>query len=302
MRSSKIILYIVLFVLSACRARQDGMIEGTIVPPNAGARITATQNGRTIMTAGARMEDGKFRMMLPPGTYDISVTVASAPFPMTFPGITVEQGKTTVIPRIDFSRPSGNAVLSGRISPGGTGTRVTLLYEGMERASVNAAADGKYEFTGLPEGMYTMQVSAPDYARDAVEVNIADHARATQNIRLLYVSTVSGVDWTAGTIRATGTGLPPRTAANATIRREMAKRAALADAQRNLLKIIEQIKAGPNQSLKAFLGDNKYAQKIQGFVQGYRVTAERELSDGKVEIELQLSLTGPGGLSRYITE
>jgi hypothetical protein len=301
MRSFKIILYLVLFVLSACRARQDGTVEGTVVPPNARARITASQNGRTIMTVGAKAEDGKFSMMLPPGTYDISVTMVSAPFPMTFPGIVVETGKTTVIPRVEFSQHPGNAILSGRISPGGTGTRVVLLHEGMEQASANAAADGTYEFAGLSEGTYTVQVSAPDYARDVVEVNMADHARTTQNIRLLYVSTVSGVDWTAGIIRATGTGVPPLTA-NATARREMAKRAALADAQRNLLKIIEQIKAGPSQSMKEFLGDNKYAQKIRGFVQGYRVTHERELNDGKVEIDLELPLTGPHGLSRYISE
>ncbi|HXY53134.1 MAG TPA: carboxypeptidase-like regulatory domain-containing protein [Nitrospirota bacterium] len=301
MRFSKIILYIVLFVLSACSEKKEGAVEGTVIPPNARTRITAAQNGRTIMTAGAKVEDGKFRMVLPPGTYDISVTMASAPFPMTFPGIAVEAGKTTVIPRIELSQHSGNAILSGRISPGGTGIRVTILHEGSELASANAAADGSYEFTGLSEGRYTIQVSAADYARDAVEVNIAESARTTQNIRLLYVSTVYGVDWTTGIIRATGTGLPPPTA-NAIARREMAKRAALADAQRNLLKIIEQIKTGPNENLKAFLGDTKYAQKIHGFLQGYRVTAERELSDGTVEIELELSLTGPDGLSRYITD
>jgi len=301
MHSSKIILYLVLFVFIACSERQDGTVEGTVVPPNAGARIAALQNGRTIMTAGAKVEDGKFRMVLPPGTYDISVTMASAPFPMTFPAIEVEPGKTTVIPRIEFAEHSGNAVLSGRISPSGTGTRVTLLHDGMELASANTDADGRYEFTGLSEGRYTLQASAADYARDVVEVNIAESARATQNIRLFYVSTVHGVDWNSGTIRVTGTGVPPPTA-NATARREMAKRAALADAQRNLLKIIEQIKTGPKESLKAFLGDNKYTQKVHGFVQGYRVTAERELSDGKVEIELELSLTGPDGLSRYIAE
>ncbi len=42
--------------------------------------------------------------------------------------------------------------------------------------------------------------------------------------------------------------------------------------------------------------------EIQGFIQGYRVTNERELSDGKVEIELELSLTNSCGLSRYIME
>jgi hypothetical protein len=278
------------------------MVEGEVVPASAGALITAAQSGRTIVTVEAGLQDGKFRMALAPGTYDICAAVMSAAFPMTFPGVTVEPGKTTVIPCIDFSQSSGNAVLSGRISPGGTGTRVTLPYEGIERTSSNAAADGTYGFTGLSPGTYTMQVSAPDYARDAIEVAIADDARATQNIRLFYVSAVPGVDWTTEIICTKGMGFPPRTAANATIRKEMAKRAALVDAQRNLLKIIERIMLNPNQSLKSLLGDRKYAQRIQGFVQGCRVMAEHEQSNGTVEIEVELSLTGPGGLSRHITE
>jgi hypothetical protein len=301
MRSSKIILFVALFALISCRERQYGTIEGMIVPPNAMPRITVTQRGRTIMTSGAKVEDGRFKIVLPPGTYDISVTMASSPFPITFPGTAVEAGKTTVIPRIVMSRHSGNAILAGRISPGGDGTRVTLFHDGVELASANASDDGRYEFTGLSGGRYSIQVSAADYARDILEVNIADDSRTTQNIRLLYVSSIYGVDWTAGIIRATGIGVPPATV-NATSRRELAKRAALADAQRNLLKIIEQIKTGPNESLKAFWGDHQYSQKLQGFLKGYRVTAERELSDGKIEIELELSLTGTDGLSRHITE
>jgi hypothetical protein len=39
--------------------------------------------------------------------------------------------------------------------------------------------------------------------------------------------------------------MPPQNAATVTIRREMAKRAALADAQRNMLRTIEQIPFKP---------------------------------------------------------
>lgn len=70
---------------------------------------------------------------------------------------------------------------------------------------------------------------------DVVAVKFTDHATAIENIRLLYFSTVRGVDWSLGIIRATGTGQPPPTATNATTRREMAKCAALVDAQRTLL-------------------------------------------------------------------
>jgi hypothetical protein len=44
------------------------------------------------------------------------------------------------------------------------------------------------------------------------------------------------------------------------------------------------------------------ALKIQGFIKGYTVVSERELEGGRIEVVLELSLTGPAGLSRYITE
>ncbi len=70
-----------------------------------------------------------------------------------------------------------------------------------------------------------VQVNAPGYAGDSLETNIAPDQRATQNMRLLYVTPVDGVDWAAGKIRAVGVRMPPKNAANPTVSREMAKRA-----------------------------------------------------------------------------
>ena len=302
MRNYKIIICCAfLITASACTSKQNGAVEGTVNPPNAGARITATQNGKAVTAVDAISADGKFRIVLAPGRYDINVTVPASPFPLIFP-VVVEPGKTTTLPLIDLTMPAGQSVLSGTIAPGGAVTKVTLLYEGKERAAINTDTEGKYEFTGLSAGNYTIQVNSPDYAGDDAVINLGDAQKATQNIRLLSVSTVDGVDWTAGKIRATGVGMPPKNASNAAASREMAKRAALADAQRNLLKAIDQLKVSPDQSLKSFMGDKNYRERIQGFVQGYRIVREQELSGGKREIELELSLTGPGGLSTVLRE
>lgn len=303
MRHYKIIICCaVLITALACTSKQNGAVEGIISPPNTGARITATQDGKAVAVVDVNSPDGKFGMALAPGKYDVNVTVPSSPLPLSFPGVVVEPGKTTTLPPIDLAMSTGQSVLSGKILPGSSGTKVALMFEGKERAAVNTNAEGKYEFTGLPAGTYTVQASFSGYAEDTATINLGDAQRATQNIRLLYVSTVDGVDWTTGKIHARGVGMPPKNVANATVSREMAKRAALADAQRNLLKAIDQLKVSPDQNLKAFLGERNYTERIQGFVQGYKIVREQELSGGNSEIELELSLTGPSGLSTIIRE
>jgi hypothetical protein len=303
MRHYTIIIYCAILVTAvACSSKQNGAVEGSVSPPNSSARITVTQDGKAVATVDVISADGKFGMALAPGKYDINVTVPSSPLPLSFPGVVVEPGKTTTLPPIDLSVPAGRSVLSGTIVPGGTATKVLLLYEGKERAAVNTTGEGKYEFIGLPAGTYTVQASSSGYADDTATINLGDTQRASQNIRLLYVSNVDGADWTTGKIRARGVGMPPKNAANATVSREMAKRAALADAQRNLLRVIDQVRVSPDQSLKSFMGDKTYRERIEGFVQGYRIAREQELGNRNVEIELELPLTGPSGLSTVIRE
>jgi hypothetical protein len=48
------------------------------------------------------------------------------------------------------------------------------------------------------------------------------------------------------------------------------------------------------------LGPGSYVERLQGYLRGYRIAAERDLDGGRVEVELELPLTGPGGLSSYV--
>jgi hypothetical protein len=41
---------------------------------------------------------------------------------------------------------------------------------------------------------------------------------------------------------------------------------------------------------------------IEGFLKGYTIVSKRELENGKSEVVLELPLTGPAGLTRYIAE
>jgi len=68
------------------------------------------------------------------------------------------------------------------------------------------------------------------------------------------------------------------------------------------LRIIEQIKVSPDQQFRSFMGGKDYTEKIQGFVQGYKIVGERELDGGRREVVLELPLSGPAGLSAFIRE
>jgi hypothetical protein len=297
-----VVFLLPLVFLIACRANRDGVVEGTITPPVQGARITAIREGKEILTVPLDGQDGRFKLALAAGSYTIDVTVPASPYPLRFNDIVVKTGETTPLPPIELMPPAtGRASLSGRITPPLPGAEIKLIYEGRERA-VHADQEGKYEFKELPAGTYLMRANAPGHADDSAQVVINENQKAEQNAVLLPITDVGGVDWAAGKIRATGIGLPPHDAANDSARREMTKRAALADAQRNLLRIIERLRMNADQDVKTAMRSKKFASKIQGFIKGYTVVSERDLEGGRIEVVLELPLTGPAGLSRYLTE
>lgn len=289
-----------LILSSSCEPREEGAVEGAVVPPSPGARVTISRAGLAVKATDASATDGTFRIVLAPGKYDVAVNIPGVAYPINFSAIDIDPGKTTTLPPIAAAERSGTAVLTGTVTPAGPGTRVILEYEGKERAAVNAA-DGRYEFTGLAPGKYRLQAVSPGYAADIADVLLSDGSNARQNVKLLYVTSLDGIDWNRGVIRATGKGLYPLNAPNATVRHEMAKRAALSDAERNLLKMIGRIKTDPGHDLGSTMNSGSFAVRIQGFVKSYSVIQERQLNDG-LEIELELPLTGPGGLTRYLVE
>jgi len=298
----KTVLALFVLLLFACRAKQDGTIEGMIVPPGTSARISAMQNGKNILTVPAGGQDGKFKLALAAGTYTINVTVPDSPYPLNLNNITVKSGEKTILPPIELMPSAGKASLSGKVIPPHPGSEVKLMYEGKERAAIHTDREGKYEFKELPAGTYVVQAKSPGHAEDTARVVITGNQKVEQTAVLFPIVSIDGVDWAAGKIRATGIGVPPQNATNDSVRRAMAQRAALADAQRNMLRTVEQIRISDNQDVKDAMRSKNVASKIQGFLKGYSVVSERELEGGKIEVVLELPLNGPAGLSRYIVE
>ncbi|MHB8845100.1 MAG: carboxypeptidase regulatory-like domain-containing protein [Nitrospirota bacterium] len=287
-------------VLLACPAKKDGAITGHVSPAGGGIRVVALQQSAIILQADVSAADGGFRMSLPAGTYDIKVTATTSPLPVMLNGVVVRTGEATPLGTIALAPIKGAGTISGKVIPPTAGTRVALISDGIERASISTSPDGRYEFEGLPSGRYTVQAVSSGYASDAVPVVASDNERSHQDFRLIYITAIEGVDWSAGKIRARGIGLPPKQAPTPTVRREMARRAALSDAERNLIRIVEMINVAPGQPVASVLGEKTFPRKLQGYLQGYQVAAERDMDGGRVEVELELPLTGPGGLSSHI--
>ncbi len=290
-----------LFGIPACQSREKGTVQGTVAPAAAGCRVVVKGGVAADVTVVPDERTGAFSIAMAPGTYDVAVSSPSSPFPVSFPGVAVLPGKAVSLGTIQFqvAQVRGTGSISGSIKGGGA-VQVAALLDGQERAAVSTDRAGRYELKELPAGNYTVKVQSPGYAADARTVGLADGEQASVNIRMLYQTSLDGVDWTAGTIRARGIGSPPPQAPSPTVRRELAKRAALSDAERNMLRIIDMIETGPGQKLSAFLGQASYTRTIEGYLRGFRVAAERDLDGGRIEVEIELPLTGPGGLSSLL--
>jgi hypothetical protein len=297
-------LILILAVLSSLAdgAPQEGVVEGTFVPADATAQVSALQEGKAIATTRSGEQKGKFRLSLAAGTYTIVVSAPVSSFPIRLDGVVVTAGETTVLLPLLIVPGSGKAVLEGRVIPPRPDSEVKLLSEGKERAAARTDREGRYEFRELTAGVYEVRASAPGHAADLTPVVIPENQRVQQTTVLLPIVAVDGVDWAAGKVHATGVGSPPKDVGNAGAARAMTQRAALADAQRNLIRTVEQIKIDGSRSVGTIMRTGNGTERIKGYLKGYTVVSEQELEDGRIKVILELPLTGPAGLSRYITE
>lgn len=298
----RVVPLLLVLSLFSCQAGRDGAVEGAVDPPGSQARVTANSGGRDVQTVPPA-QDGTFRLVLAAGTYTITVTAPGSSFPLRFEGIVVRAGETTTLPPVRLAAgAAGTASLSGRVIPPRQGSEVKLLYEGRERAAVRTDSEGRYEFKEIHAGTYEVLASLPGYADDRSPVAVSGGRNVEHTAVLFPVIAIDGVDWAAGTIRARGLGLAPRGAPNPTVRHAMARRAALADGRRNLLRTIGRIRLHTGRDVKTVMQNPDFAERIRGFVKGHTVASERELEDGKIEIILELPLNGPNGLSRSVAE
>ena len=101
------------------------------------------------------------------------------------------------------------------------------------------------------------------------------------------------VNWSKHVIRATGSGAPNPSAPNVAVARLGAERAAKADALRNLLETVKGVRIDSETTVvNAMTQSDVIHSRVQGFIRGARVVDKRYFSDGAVEVDIEMPLTG----------
>jgi len=98
-------------------------------------------------------------------------------------------------------------------------------------------------------------------------------------------------EWVPIKISAKGGGAPPPNAVNQAQARLMTERAAKVDAMRNLLEQAYGVTISSQTTVRDFITQNDTVRaKVDAFIRGAKVVDTRYLSDGGVEIEMEITL------------
>ncbi len=101
------------------------------------------------------------------------------------------------------------------------------------------------------------------------------------------------INWTKGILQATGIGASPEEYYGKPQARPMALRAARIDAMRNLLEVTQGVRIDSATVVKNFAVTNDVIMaKVSGMVKGAQIVKQEYLSDGTVEVTMQMSLHG----------
>ncbi|MEA3415497.1 MAG: hypothetical protein U9R02_04960 [Thermodesulfobacteriota bacterium] len=101
------------------------------------------------------------------------------------------------------------------------------------------------------------------------------------------------INWTKGVVQAKGIGAPPERYYGKPQARPMALRAAKLDAMRNLLEATKGVRINSTTTVKDYVVESDIIMsQVQGMVKGAQVVHQEYMSDGTVEITMQMSLMG----------
>jgi len=101
------------------------------------------------------------------------------------------------------------------------------------------------------------------------------------------------INWTKGIIQAKGIGVPPEKYYGKPQARPMALRAAKLDAMRNLLEVTKGVRISSTTLVKDFaISSDIIMSQVEGMVKGAQIVHQEYMSDGTVEVTIQMSLMG----------
>ena len=117
------------------------------------------------------------------------------------------------------------------------------------------------------------------------------------------LGTKGSINWDQATVEAVGFGVPSRIANSPAQSQLMARRAAIVDAQRNLLETIAGIKVDAKTTVQNFeLANDVVKTQVSGMVRNSKIINEQQLADGTYQVTMAINLYGQGSLSQIITD
>lgn len=137
---------------------------------------------------------------------------------------------------------------------------------------------------------------------------LAANATQTTNVNVIVnnnpdnekAGTDGWINWKEGVLKAVGYGAPSSKAKTQAQARLLARRAAMVDAQRNLLEAVQGVQVDAETTVELLETTSDIIKtKVSGYLKGFEVVSEKEQSDGSYEVVLQLKLNG---LDRIINE
>ncbi len=121
-----------------------------------------------------------------------------------------------------------------------------------------------------------------------------------ENRQELIEQMASGsINWSTATILSKGIGVPPQKAYGKPQARPLALRAARLDAMRNILEALQGVRIDSTTVVRNFATESDVIlAKVEGMVKGAKVVHQEYMSDGTVEVTVEMSLLG--GFSQLI--
>ncbi|PIQ28657.1 hypothetical protein COW36_12205 [bacterium (Candidatus Blackallbacteria) CG17_big_fil_post_rev_8_21_14_2_50_48_46] len=134
----------------------------------------------------------------------------------------------------------------------------------------------------------------------AASLSILPQATQAQSVNVMQTMGSGSIDWTQKMITVTGSGAPPENGSSAQ-KRLMAKRAATADAYRQLAEIVNGVQVDSETIVKNYVTESDTVRlKVSALIKAAPVGKERYLSDGSVEVDLSMPMFGSQGLAPAI--
>ena len=117
------------------------------------------------------------------------------------------------------------------------------------------------------------------------------------------VLAAENVDWNSNVIRATGGGVAPAGARTMAQARMMARRAAIADAYRQLAEYVGGVNVDSETTVDmAAVQSDVIRTKVKATIRGARIVSEGQTSDGGYEVTMEVPMFGVSSLASAVID